>query len=516
MDNLKIESLDWAITHIRRFGDTDLFPIPFEYEAIRHSWLNLKRELSQLDIGSHEGRPARRFLVPKQYGGYRVAIQLDPIDTIIYTALAYEAADAIDKYRIPTERKVACSYRVQLGPKGELFRKNNGWDDFHEKSTELATSRTCHYVVTADIADFYNQIGHHRIRNALETAGIEKNRSKNIENLLMNFTGGQSKGIPIGPAASNIFAEACLSDVDSFALRRGFVYTRYVDDFRIFCMSEEHAYQVLHDLTEYLYTSHRLALQSHKTRVLPVEEFITRELIDPEELENKTKEEKIEALNKFFSGYADFENEECEDDFDLDEIIRDNLVELFQNSLTHEPIHLGLTKYILRRATALKTGMLRDTVLDNVDKLIPVIRESALYISATTQHSKAVRRKFVDSCRKTNYSFLPFLQLWLVEVLLNKMIDSMEADIGKLCDEYKANLGSRPFAMLAKEKKYIDWVRAQKETWQNNNPWDKRAIIWASQALSHDECNYWLRRVQNADDILDKAIAEAVRNIRNS
>jgi hypothetical protein len=68
---------------------------------------------------------------------------------------------------------------------------------------------------------------------------------------------------------------------------------------------------------------------------------------------------------------------------------------------------------------------------------------------------------------------------------------------------------------LAKKKGYTDWVREQKETWQNNNPWDKRAIIWAGQALSRDEMNYWLKRVQNAGDILDRAIAEAALHLGN-
>jgi hypothetical protein len=70
--------------------------------------------------------------------------------------------------------------------------------------------------------------------------------------------------------------------------------------------------------------------------------------------------------------------------------------------------------------------------------------------------------------------------------------------------------------MLAKELKQIDWVRERKETWQNNSPWDRRAILWSSLALSRDELNYWLKRVQNAGDLLDNAIAEAALAVSNS
>ena len=195
MDHLSTESIDWAITHIRRFGDTDIFPIPFEYEAIKHSWSNLKKKISEINIATYEGRPFRRMLIPKQNDNFRVAIQLDPVDTIVYTALAYEAAEAVEAFRIPIDRKVACSYRVEISASGDFFRKNNGWDDFHSKSQELANSDVYKVVLTADIADFYNQLGHHRVRNALELAGVDKDRAKNIENLLMNFTRGQSQEI---------------------------------------------------------------------------------------------------------------------------------------------------------------------------------------------------------------------------------------------------------------------------------------------------------------------------------
>jgi hypothetical protein len=514
MDNLKSESLDWALTHIRRYGDTDLFPVPFEYEAITHSWASLRSEIEKIDIATYEGRPLRRFLIPKQYIGYRIAIQLDPIDTIIYTALAYEAAEQVEKYRVPIERKIACSYRVELGAKGELFRKNNGWDEFHSKSLELASSGHFSFVLTADIAEFYNQIGHHRIRNALELAGIDKDRSKNIENFLMNLTRGQSRGIPIGPAGSIIFSEACLGDVDNFLLRKGYVHTRYVDDFRIFCTDVHVALKALHDLTEYLYTSHRLTLQTHKCNIFGVDDFVKQEMIDPSEIEEYSKEEKLKAISDFFADYSNFD----EDDLpDLDQVIRDNLVDLFLASLANEPTHLGMIKYLLRRATSLRTGVLREAVLENIGKLSPVIREVSQYIVATTkeEYSKSIGERFKRGCEAAEYSFLPYIHYWLVEVFLKKMSTSMESELADICNLHKPSLGVRPFALLAKKNRYTDWVREQKETWQNNNPWDKRAIIWAGQALSVDEMNYWLKRVQNAGDILDRSIAEAALHLGN-
>lgn len=516
MDNLSNESIEWSISHIRRYGDTDLLPVPFEYDAIKHSWSYLRNEIANIDLSSYECRPYRRFLVPKQFSGYRVAIQLDPIDAIIYTALAYEACNLIEKYRVPIERKVACSYRVEIGSKGELFKKNNGWDDFHNMSRELANSGKFGQIVIADIADFYNHIEHHRVRNALEYAGVNEDRAKNIENFLMNLTRGHSQAIPIGPAASIVFAEACLSDVDNFLLRKGYIHTRYVDDFRIFCKDINQANSVLHDLTEYLFTSHRLTLQTHKTRIYQVNEFIGNELIDPEELEKASTKEKINSTIDSLSYYSDFD--EYFDEPDENEIIRENLVDMFKDSLKRNPLHLGLAKYLLRRATALRTGVLREIVLDNINNLIPVFREVVLYIIATTQdkYSQSIGNRFIEECKKTDYYFLRFVQIWITELFIKKMNNSMSEITTKLCEDFNSNLGCRQFALLAKQNKFVDWVREQKETWQNNTPWDRRAIIWASQALSNDEMKYWIQRVHNAGDILDKAIAEAALQIKNS
>ena len=31
---LQNESLDWELAHVNSYGDTDVFPVPFEYAAI--------------------------------------------------------------------------------------------------------------------------------------------------------------------------------------------------------------------------------------------------------------------------------------------------------------------------------------------------------------------------------------------------------------------------------------------------------------------------------------------------
>lgn len=513
MDQMGLPSLEWALSHILRFGDTDIFPIPFEYQAIKHCWNIVADKLIDRDLTDYQCRASYRMLVPKPSRGYRVAVQLDPIDALVYTSSVYEVAELIERQRVPIERKVACSYRINIDSKGLLFRNpSECWNDFHSHSEELATSGLYSYVVVTDIADFYNQVSHHRVRNALELSNIPADRARNIENFLMSLSGGHSQGIPVGPSASIILAEACLDDVDTRLLRKGYIHTRYVDDIRIFCKTRFEAHQALHDLSDYLDTAHRLTLQSSKTRVYSIGQFIENELSDPEKLENQAKTRKVAQLLAELSMF--YQAVEIPEDSEvLRGIAVETLAELFGISAQSPVLHQGLMRYILRKATELRTNVLHSHVLNNLEYLSPIMRDAAYYLSKTTQQktSTHVGKALINFMRDSDLRFMPFIRIWIVHTLLNEKFGTeFEHEISELCDETDEKYGIRLFALLARQVKYLDWVREQKETWQSNRPWDKRAVIWSATVLSDDERRNWLARVQNRGDLLDEVVAKAI------
>lgn len=229
MDKISQQSAQWALLHISTFGDTDIFPIPFEFEAIKRNWNWFEAMLTGFNLSDYKIGAFRRTLVPKPGGSFRVAIQLDPIDSLIYTGMVYEIAEAIEKSRIVIDQRIACSYRVELKSDGSFFRKDNGYPDFQVRSKELADSGEYPYVVFADVSDFYNQIYHHRLENALDSANVAHDRKKNLISFISQITATQSRGIPVGPFASIILAELCLNDVDLFLLRKGYAHVRYVE-----------------------------------------------------------------------------------------------------------------------------------------------------------------------------------------------------------------------------------------------------------------------------------------------
>lgn len=440
-------------------------------------------------------------------GGYRVAIQLDPIDTILYTALVYEAADLIEGYRIPVEKQVSCSYRVQKDATGQLFNPDTGWDDFHEKSQNLVESGAYSHVLIADITDFYNQVSHHRIENALEAAGVTPSRARSIERFLGNLTARQSRGIPVGPTGSILLAEACLSDVDTYLVREGYIHSRYVDDFRIFCDSLRKAEKALHDLSDYLYTAHRLSIQSYKTRILKVDEFTTEELLDPERLEEQSKTKKVVAMLASLKGYNDKEPSALKPE-EMQKLIRENLRELFALCLEKRPLHLGLPRYLLRKAATHRTAVLQDQVIDNLQHLLPVLRDAIFYLIRTT-HQKNIEAfggRLISFLEQSSQSFVPYVRLWITHALTEKFSDALQDQVMQLC---KQDNNTRYMALLARKHGYLDWVRSQKEIWNNYSPWERRAIIWSAPVLPEDERKYWLKSIENAGDKLDYIIAQA-------
>jgi len=488
-DNLQPDSLAWALAHVRRFGDTDIFPPPFEYDALAHDWNSVGSFLHGVDLADYKIRPNNRVMVLKPGGGFRAATQLDPLDQLLYTAVVYEAADSIERARVPVDQRIACSYRIRLTPEGAFFPPDNGWKDYHARSKELAQAEGISHVLTADISDFYNQLGQHRIQNAMEIAAVRVERSENVEKFLNQITGKQSQGLPVGPFASIVLAEGCLIDVDNFLLRQNLPYVRYVDDFRVFCTSRKQAIEIMHGLADYLFSVHRLSLESAKSSVLHVSKFMNEELSDPEELE---QEARVERINQIFNEIADehgpYWYEEMDEKSDaeiLTQAQKEAFIGLFEECVSKRPLHLGLARHLLRKGLKSRTNVLVGIVFRNLEVLAPALRDTVRYLSLTIPKSQASKygQEILTFCKDNAVGSLPFVRLWMLELLYRRPDMCSAANALALAEESAHFLGHRPTALLAAAYKQIDWVRPRKETWRNYEPWSRRALIWSSSIL---------------------------------
>ncbi len=510
-DALSDSSLEWALKNVRRFGDTDIFPVPFEYQCIAADWPSLKPYLQTVSLSNWTTRALFRTLVPKHHGGFRVATQLDPLDSLIYCSIIHEAAEDIEKSRVSSER--ACSYRLAPAADGTLFSsQEGGWSDFQIHSRRLVADKSVTYVLTADLADFYSHASHHRIENALETANINRLRAGNVEALLGGLNANHhSRGIPVGPYPSIVLAEICLNDVDMFLLRKGLVHVRYVDDFRVFCRSYGEALRALHDLTEYLFTAHRLALQTNKTRIWRVANFRSHELHDPAEQEAQSKEERLaQLLNEieYTTGYPALVDElEAEA---LRQVDAETLGALFERLVQGKPIHIGTARYLLRKASTLRSRVILPQVVANLPILVPVFRDVALYLSRVLndEAAKTFGDRIAAFFESSEHGALPFVRTWAFALIQRRPALMTGSRAMALADSSFRDLGIRPAALMARTYGYLDWARAEKEKWSGYGSWDRRAVIWASAVLPQDERGHWLEAVKGRGDYLDSAVAK--------
>lgn len=517
MDTLSPASLDWALKHILKFGDTDLLPVPFEYEAIGHAWNWLRDEIAATDLSAYRVGPAQRYLVPKPGRGFRVVTQLDPIDALVYTAMIYEVADAIEKSRVPADRNIACSYRVSLDGSGAFFGEDNGWSAYHGHSRALAQDKKTEAILVADISDFYNQIYHHRLENALDDAGVLLERRESIAGFLSQLTATQSRGIPVGPYASILLAETCLNDVDGFLLRKGFPHTRYVDDFRIFCQTRRRAVLALHDLTEYLHTSQRLSLVPGKTRIRTRASFRKYELRDPDEEEQAGQLSQIETTLQELASMStpryDGEYDDIKVDEDvLNEASRENLKVLFLQCLAAKQLHLGLARHLLRRATQLRTNILLAAVMENLDALAPVLRDVVRYLRVVVpkKGTQQYGTKLLLHLKSSEFADIPYVHLWFLELLRLRPDLADSAVALQAAEVAERFIGLRMTAQIARTYRQGDWIRGQKEIWRNHRDWDRRAILASASVLPADERKHWLGMIQGTSSGLERAVAQYI------
>ena len=216
MITLQEQSLDWALAHAEACGDTDVFPIPFEYKAIRHHWETLRSQLAEQDVLKWTVRPLRNLLAPKARYGFRVVTQLDPLDFLLFAATIREICNSIEDRRVPQSDEVVYSYRAAPTMDGQLFDQKVGYRAFLNASRNvLETDPQISHVAVTDISDFYSRIYHHRLENALRASTEQINHVKAIMHLLSGWNNTETFGIPVGNAPCRLLAELTLIDVDA-------------------------------------------------------------------------------------------------------------------------------------------------------------------------------------------------------------------------------------------------------------------------------------------------------------
>ena len=518
MLNLSTVSLDWALNQAEHLGDSTIFPLPFEFSAIRHDWSKLKGFLSSQDILKWEVRPNRECLIPKSAHGFRIATQLDRLDWLIYIALVYEIGADLESYRLPQQEGVVFSWRFEPQSDGTMFNREIGYRQFLESTRDLANRSTEQYVVVTDITDFYPKLYHHRVDNALHSASAKKaNHTKAITQLLGAWREKQSFGLPVGPNASRLIAEVTIHDVDQALCGEGLTFVRFVDDFRIFCTTRKDAYRALAKLAEVLWKNHGLTLSEKKTKILPVELFKQEYLLTPMEAElGHLSESFAEIVNTLGlqTWYAEIEYDDLDDEqkASVDAL---NLQELLSEQLHRENIDIPLTKFILRRLSQLQDASLAGQILDSIDNLYPVFTDVVAYLDSL-KHLTGINRaemgkNILDLMDNSVVSHLEYHRLHLFNLFASEAAWGNVNKLEELLPQFSDYFTKRKLILAMGKAGRNYWFRQRKTEWQQFSPWERRAFLRGASSLESDERRHWYDSVKGRLDPLEEAIVSFSR-----
>ncbi|MCW8943801.1 MAG: RNA-directed DNA polymerase [Sedimenticola sp.] len=501
MSKLTEESLDFARQHIEKYYDSDFFPKPFEFEAIWHNWDEVKAELSGKNVEKLWVFPPHTVPAIKSNGTYRIVHQLEPVDAVIYTAMAYEIAESVEAARLPIAMKAACSYRLQIH-EGSFFSAGGGYPDFDSRTAELANE--CKYILATDITDFYNQIYLHRLNNAIEFADPSlKNKAKDIESFLSRINGKTSQGIPVGPAASVVMSEALMTDVDQFLQGLGLPFTRYVDDIRIFSNDTEKLDSVLRDLTIYLYENHRLTLASGKTKIMEAEKYVSEYLHNPYDLEKEAIFESLEIFNPYT---GEVEEHEVEIEIDEDEAAEQAFLTAIDKAINQKNLDVGLAKGIIRRARTMHSSVLITPILENFQFFLPVVSDAMVYINQIigVDEVSSFQAEIESICASDSVKN-PLARYWLEWFIAHHAALVQGPNAQALIN---TSLNIEHQAITAVTTNNIAWVRHMKSQIYNTSARGRRAILFSTKILPSDERNHWLKMtIGSTQFLIDKWVA---------
>lgn len=501
-----------------------MLPQPPEWAVVTANWQDLRDSIERIDLDVYEPFKPLKVFAPKNRANIRLLHLLHPQDLIIYTALVLIAKPDIEASRLPRKVKRVFSYRADAGKQNELYDARGAYEAYQDELSIRAGKPKVRYAAVADIADFYSRIYQHRLENVIESVATSQ-RVRDVARVLVkkfigNIMGRDSYGIPVGPYASRLLAEALLIDVDSSLQSKGVDFVRWVDDYSIFCRTEYEAQSVLFSLGEWLFSKHGLTLQSAKTKIHTIDNYRSEYLFDHGD-HLTDRDTVVNILRDFRIGYEDAgEDEELVDEAEIQQTLAvlqgSDLKGMLEASLAdttlvdYQAVTFALTK--LPRIPGTPSDLKREVlhlVIDNAELLYPVAEHIATYVLSfndlTRAEQKQIAGKLLKPLKSKRSPPPPYYAMWILHVFASAPEWNHTQDIVKLYSETTSEVIKR-FAALAI---HASGTRAQalavKDEYIAASPLLKLAVLFASKKLGHDERKHW-RLAQGVSGSLEKLI----------
>ena len=523
-------AIERAIRNVIAFGDTDVFPFPFErylFEDRFDDCVDLLRARHASFEDELAAYPPLNINAISQVGytGFRRVTEIEPFWNAYYLALTMTVAGDIESGRTPPADGVVFSYRYSWDKSASSLFAASTWYDYRKRAADLA--KTHDYVVLTDIADFYSRVNHHKLENALKRLPRASEVTKRIIALLTRFSDRRSYGLPIGGPASRILAELALSNVDRHLRSRGITFCRYADDFTIFCETISSAYKVLVELSDIL-CDEGLSLQKSKTKIVSSGEFqeMHRQL-DPADAPSATDEQRLLALSIKYDPYsptADSDYEKLQKAVSKIDIV---------GILSREIAKTAIDQAVVRQAIGALRGLDPATreqslkvLLDpkNIVTLAPVFTHVMRTVRGTYDDLEESGKHFVDEALLSLFDDDSHLlsmdvnRAYYLQVLARRHHTDKERVMVSMFDRTSSPLLRRIVIHTMANWDCHYMVSRALNNFASYNDWERRALLVGSFSLT-DEGAHWRRHVRStlngAEELVKAWAAERKRDGRS-
>lgn len=489
-----------AIENVYRHGDTDIFPFPIENRILHDRMEQVLPLLSAAHANFDDTFAANSpqditSLVPAGSFGFRQGTQLDPFWNAFFLGNVLSIAEKVEAARLPDNQVFSYRLAPDTYLSGDIFRRDVGWIDFIKRSIELAEQSE--YVVVCDIADCYSRISHHKVENALQFVGAEPSVRKSIMGYLGNLTQTRSSGLPVGGPAARILAELSLVNSDIYMQGSRINFTRYADDYNIFCNSKHEAYSTLLSVSRTL-ANDSLSLQKSKTRILSKSEFFAvNKNIIADQSKTVTPTQRLMSLTLRYDPYS----ANAEQDYEAlkDELESIDIVALLNEQLAQTRVHIATTKKIisaLRHVSPNGQFGAAISMLDNMDILYPIasnvfIAINSFFSTLPNASKTEICNRIIDLYSNKHEVLQPSANLAFANRIISqeKSIKNQE-HLHRCYDEASDSIVRRDVILTFANWQHVGWLSMEKQKFQTLSLWERRALILASYYLN-DEGKHW-------------------------
>jgi hypothetical protein len=329
--------------------------------------------------------------------------------------------------------------------------------------------------------------------------------------MISNWNAFVSYGLPVGLAGSRILAEAAIADLDETIQGLALQHCRYSDDMRIFCSSEAQARRALEHVAMHLFETHGLTLQSSKTEILTKQDYLDRfsESGERTEIENLTS--RLQDLLDEAGWENEYEKEIDYDSLPADtqaEIDRLNLTQILAEQLEMDRIDPVIVGFILYRLKQLGIDEAANTVLDNLDKLFPVIDSVVKYLESLRgldQRSRhRIGRIVLRAARRSTTG--TYERMCLLSLFTKGSEFDNENAFERLYESASEPAVRRELILALGRAHKAYWFQARRRFIDQFDPWTRRAFIAAYSCTPQEQRGPFYRSLRQTSDVLEKCV----------